>query len=214
MRPAGHPGWPESTAEESARDALGEIYRLHGRALALLTSLLQPIVARHCEALLRLLVPPGSKLVGSYQSASVLGQERVQISWERVIFPNASSIELAGMPGADPSGYVGFTDQIDHHSLQIFGTVLLMSTISAGQMVGHLTAFGSGTNSPYGYAPPSQWALTGEAACAGASGQFGQVGQQSLLQGMNRPPTLKIRAVYEFNVMVTRDLVLAGPYKG
>src|SRR6516225_9690260 len=26
--------------------------------------------------------------------------------------------------------------------------------------------------------------------------------------------TLKIRAGYEFNVMVTRDLVLAGPYKG
>ena len=45
-----------------------------------------------------LLVPQGSKLVGSYQSASVYGQERVQILWERLIFPNASSIELAGMP--------------------------------------------------------------------------------------------------------------------
>jgi type IV secretory pathway VirB10-like protein len=31
---------------------------------------------------------------------------------------------------------------------------------------------------------------------------------------MNRPPTLKIRAGYEFNVMVTRDLVPAGSYKG
>ena len=89
-----------------------------------------------------------------------------------------------------------------------------MSTISAGQMVGQLTAFGSGTYSPYGYAPPSQWALAGEAGGAGASGQLGQVGQQSLQQGMNRAPSLKIRAGYEFNVMVTRDLVLAGPYKG
>ena len=111
-------------------------------------------------------------------------------------------------------GYAGFTDQIDHHYLQTFGTALLMSTISAGQMVGQLTAFGSNTYSPYGYAPPSQWALAGEAAGAGASGQLGQVGQQSLQQGMNRPPTLKIRAGYEFNVMVTRDLVMAGPYKG
>jgi len=51
------------------------------------------------------------------------------------------------MPGADPSGYAGFTDQIDHHYLQAFGTALLMSTISAGQMVGQLTAFGSGTYS-------------------------------------------------------------------
>jgi len=51
-----------------------------------------------------LLVPQRSKLVGSYQSANLYGQERVQISWERLIFPNASSLELAGMPGAEQSG--------------------------------------------------------------------------------------------------------------
>ena len=47
-----------------------------------------------------LLVPQGSKLVGSYQSASAYGQERVQISWERLIFPNASSIELGRYAGS------------------------------------------------------------------------------------------------------------------
>jgi len=161
-----------------------------------------------------MLIPQGSKLIGSYQNASAYGQQRVQIAWQRLIFPNSSSIDLAGMPGADQSGYTGFSDQTDNHYLRAFGTAILMSTISAGQMVGQIASFGSGTYSPYGYAPPSQWALSAEAAGAGMSGQLGQVGQQSLQQGMNRPLTLTIRPGYEFNVIVTQDLVLAGPYKG
>jgi type IV secretory pathway VirB10-like protein len=161
-----------------------------------------------------LLVPQGSRLLGSYQNASSYGQQRVQIAWQRLIFPNTSSMDIAGMPGADQSGYTGFSDQVDNHYLRTFGTAMLMSTISAGQMVGQLTSFGSGTYSPYGYAPPSQWAMAGESAGAGISGQLGQVGQQSLQQGMNRPPTLTIRPGYQFNVIVTQDLVMPGPYKG
>jgi type IV secretory pathway VirB10-like protein len=161
-----------------------------------------------------LLVPQGSRLLGSYQNASAYGQERVQIAWQRLIFPNASSMDIAGMPGADQSGYTGFSDQVDNHYLRTFGTAILMSTISAGQMVGQISSFGSGMYSPYGYAPPSQWAMASEAAGAGMSGQLGQVGQQALQQGMNRPPTLTIRPGYQFNVIVTQDLVMPGPYKG
>ena len=160
-----------------------------------------------------LLIPQGTKLLGSYQNASASGQQRVQIEWQRLIFPDASSVDISGMPGADRNGYTGFSDQIDNHYLRTFGTAILMSTISAGQMVGQIASFGSGTYSPYGYAPPSQWALSAEAAGAGMSGQLGQVGQQSLQQGMNRGPTLTIRPGYEFNVIVTQDLVMPGPYK-
>ena len=64
-----------------------------------------------------LLVPQGSRLLGSYQNASAYGQQRVQIAWQRLIFPNTSSMDIAGMPGADQSGYVGFSDQVDNHYL-------------------------------------------------------------------------------------------------
>jgi hypothetical protein len=50
---------------------------------------------------------PG-KQIGSYQSASVYEKDRVPISWERLIFSNASSIELAGVAGADQRGYARF----------------------------------------------------------------------------------------------------------
>jgi len=33
-----------------------------------------------------------------------------------------------------------------------------------------------------------------------------------LSNGMNRPPTIEIRSGYQFNVMVTQDLVFPSPY--
>ena len=48
------------------------------------------------------------------------------------------------MPGADQSGYAGFTDQVNNHYLSTFGTAALMSLISAGQMVGQMATFGGG----------------------------------------------------------------------
>jgi type IV secretory pathway VirB10-like protein len=53
----------------------------------------------------------------------------------------------------------------------------------------------------------------GEMAGAGASGQFGGLGQQMAAQGMNHPPTIEIRPGYQFDVMVTEDLVFPGPFK-
>ena len=88
------------------------------------------------------LILQGSRLIGAYQNASAYRQQRVQIAWQRQIFPNTSSMNLLRMPGTDQSGYAGFSDQINNHYLATFGTAALMSLISAGQMVGQMTAFG------------------------------------------------------------------------
>src|SRR5208282_718803 len=96
------------------------------------------------------LIPQGSRLVGAYQNASSYGQQRVQIAWQRLIFPNTSSMNLPQMPGADQSGYAGFSDQVDHHYLATFGTAAVMSLISAGQSVGQMATFGGGASyGPY-----------------------------------------------------------------
>jgi len=162
-----------------------------------------------------LLVPQGSRLVGIYQNASTYGQQRVEIAWQRLIFPNTSSMNLPQMPGADQGGYAGFTDEVNNHYMRTFGTAALMSLISAGQMVGQMATFGGGgTYGPYGYSQPNQWAMASQTAGSAASGQFGSVGQQMIGQGMNRPPTIEIRPGYQFNVMVTEDLVFPAAYKG
>jgi len=162
-----------------------------------------------------LLIPQGSRLVGAYQNASTYGQQRVQISWRRLIFPNTASMDLPQMPGTDQAGYTGFSDQVNNHYLATFGTAALTSLISAGQVVGQMAAFGGGgTYGAYGYYQPNQWAMAGETAGSAASAQMGGVGQQMIGNGLNRPPTIEIRPGYEFNVTVTEDLAFPGPYKG
>ena len=160
-----------------------------------------------------ILIPQGSRLIGAYQNASSYGQQRVQIAWQRLIFPNTASMNLPQMPGADQSGYAGFSDQVDNHYLRTFGTAAVMSLISAGQMVGQMATFGGGASyGPLGYYQPNQWAMASQTAGSAASGQFGAMGQQMMGQGLNRPPTLEIRPGYQFDVMVTQDLVFPGPY--
>ena len=162
-----------------------------------------------------MLIPQGSRLVGAYQSAGSYGQQRVQITWRRLIFPNASSMDLPQMPGADQGGYTGFSDQVNNHYVATFGTAALTSLISAGQMVGQMAAFGGGgTYGAYGYYQPNQWAMAGEMAGSAGSAQMGALGQQMIGNGLNRPPTIEIRPGYQFNVMVTEDLGFPGPYKG
>lgn len=59
-----------------------------------------------------LLVPAGAKVVGVYDSRVVYGQSRVLVAWERLIFPDGSSISIGGMPGTDMGGYSGFSDKV------------------------------------------------------------------------------------------------------
>jgi type IV secretory pathway VirB10-like protein len=88
-----------------------------------------------------------------------------------------------------------------------------MSLISAGQAVGQMAAFVvGGTYGPYGYYQPNQWAMASQTAGSAASGQFGALGQQMIGQGLTRPPTIEIRPGYQFDVMITQDLVFPGPY--
>jgi type IV secretory pathway VirB10-like protein len=161
-----------------------------------------------------LLVPQGSRLIGDSGYASSYGQQRLQIGWKRLIFPDTSSIDLPQMPATDQAGLPGVTDQVNNHYLATFGTAALMSLISAGQQVGQMAAFGGGgTYGPYGYTQPSPFAMAGQQAGAGASAQLGAVGQESIRSGMNRPATIEIRPGYQFNVMVTEDLTFPGPYR-
>jgi type IV secretion system protein VirB10 len=91
-----------------------------------------------------LLIPQGSRLLGVYGNVSGNGQQRVQIAFRRLIFPDTSSMDLPRMPGSDQAGYAGLTDQVNNHYLATFGTASLISLISAGQMVGQMAAFGGG----------------------------------------------------------------------
>lgn len=143
-----------------------------------------------------LLIPAGAKLVGTYDSNVTLGQERALVGWQRIIYPDGSSISLDRMPGADVGGYAGFNDKVNNHYWRIFGNGLLLSVFSAGIQLSQPQA-SNGEN------------YNSSQIIAGALGQqMGQLGMQMAQRNMNIQPTLEIRPGYQFNVMVTKDIIL------
>ena len=60
---------------------------------------------------LYLLIPQGSRLIGKYDSRVAYGQDGVQVAWSRIIYPDASSVDLDGMMGLDSHGNAGLRDQ-------------------------------------------------------------------------------------------------------
>lgn len=151
-----------------------------------------------------LLVPKGSRLYGVYDSRVAMGQRRVLIAWQRVIFPDGSSVTLEAMPGASRDGMAGFQDQIDNHTLRIFGNAILMSLITGGMAYSLDTLDNSDSSDD----KPS---LQNEMGSALAT-QLGQASLQLLQQHMNLSPTLQIRPGYQFNIVLTRDLAFEAPY--
>jgi type IV secretion system protein TrbI len=150
-----------------------------------------------------LLIPQGARLIGLYDHQVVYGQERVLITWKRVIFPNATSLSLKdGMPGTDASGAAGFTDQVNHHLIRVFGNALLLSIISAGVQLSQIPSFGQGFTGP----------SAGNVLGAAVGQELGQTSNELIRRGINIAPTIEIRPGYAFNVMVTQDLVFPGPY--
>lgn len=150
------------------------------------------------------LIPQGSRLVGTYSSEVNYGQSRVLIAWQRIVFPDARAIDIGAMPGADSAGYAGFTDQVNNHYLRLFGSAFLMSAITAGISMSQDNAAGrAGGNRQ----------RASDAMSEALGQQLGQVTAQMIARNLNIAPTIEIRPGYRFNVIVTKDLAFARPYR-
>jgi type IV secretion system protein VirB10 len=111
------------------------------------------------------------------------------------------------MPGADMAGYAGYTDQINNHYLRIFGSAVLMSMITGG-MSYSMDALGTSSTGGMNSTPTLQDEM-GSALAA----QMGQATMQLLQKNLNIKPTLEIRPGYQFNIIVTKDMVFQKPYR-
>ncbi|MDD3760637.1 MAG: TrbI/VirB10 family protein [Acidithiobacillus sp.] len=152
------------------------------------------------------LIPAGSKLVGTYDSKILDGQTRVGVAWTRILFPNGTYMQLGGMPGADSRGYSGFHDEVDDHTWTIFKNALLLSLIDVGMSIASPTSTQTTTTGVTG----NMALQDGEQSLAQT---FGQAEAQMMQRDINIAPTITIRPGYDFNVMVTKDLVFPGPYR-
>jgi type IV secretion system protein VirB10 len=151
---------------------------------------------------LYLLIPQGSRLIGRYDSRISYGQDGVQVAWSRVIYPDASSVDLDGMLGLDSHGNAGLRDKVDHHYLRIVGFSVLTSMFTAAFNISQRTS-----QSALTYPSPAQTA-------GSAVGQeLSQTGAQITRRNLNVQPTIKVPAGYKFVVRVNRDILFEAPYQ-
>jgi type IV secretory pathway VirB10-like protein len=149
-----------------------------------------------------LLIPQGTRVIGVYDNQVAYGQSRVLIAWSRLLYPNGQSFDLEGQPGVDLAGMAGLHDLVDNHYMRIFGSALMFSMFGAlGQMSQPQQSNNNG-------------ALSNQQIIYGAVGtQLTQTGAQMVQKNMNIQPTLEIRQGAEFRILLTRDMVLPGPYR-
>lgn len=146
-----------------------------------------------------LLIPQGSRIVGTYSSNVAFGQEAVFVAWQRFIFPDGKTMDIGSMAGADSAGLAGFRDKVNHHYWRVFGSAFLMSLITAGVELsqddgsGEISRERSALNEALGQ-------------------QLGQAAAQLIMRNLNIAPTIEIRAGYRFNIMVSKDMVFNRPY--
>jgi type IV secretion system protein VirB10 len=146
-----------------------------------------------------LLIPQGTKIVGSYDSFVAVGQERALVAWRRLVFPDGMAIDLLGMSGADQGGYSGLGDQVNNHYFKIFGSALMLSLVGAGYQISQPQHEGR------------QFPSNQDIIAAEVGRQFAQVSNEIIRRNMQVQPTIEIRPGGRFNIMVNKDMVLE-PY--
>jgi type IV secretion system protein TrbI len=149
------------------------------------------------------MIPAGSRLVGEYNSNVTYGQNRVQVVWTAIYFPDASFIDLDRMPSHAADGAVGLKDQVDNHWKRVIGGVALSSVLAAGLQISQNRTNGSVLAYP----------SAGQEAGAAVGTQAAQLGEQITNRNLNIQPTLKIRPGEIFSVSVKKDMLFPGPYE-
>jgi len=147
-----------------------------------------------------LLIPQGSRLVGRYDSHISYGQDGVQVAWSRIIYPDASSVDLDGMAGLDAHGNAGLRSDVDHHYRALIGGMGLTSMFNAA------FAITQARNQSVLVINPAS------AAEAAVGAEVSETGSQLARRNLNRQPTIKVPAGYKFTVRVNRDILFEAPY--
>jgi type IV secretory pathway VirB10-like protein len=139
-----------------------------------------------------LLIPQGSRLIGSYDSVVAFGQKRALIVWQRIMLPDGSSMRIDNVLATDASGYAGLQDKVDFHTWALLKGVALATLLGVG----------------------SELTVSGESDLVQAIRQSSQqnisrAGDQFTSRNLNIQPTITIRPGANVRLVVHKDLIFA-----
>ena len=136
----------------------------------------------------RILIPRGSRLIGTYSNGVALGQSRAFIIWTRILRSDGVSVQL-GSPVTDPLGTAGLGGRVDTHFLRRFGAATLLSVVTSG--LDYLTRRNNTT------------------VVVTSPTQANQLASIALQRDIDLAPTIKVMQGTPIRVFVARDLDFA-----
>jgi type IV secretion system protein VirB10 len=143
-----------------------------------------------------LLIPQGSRLIGSYDSVVAFGQKRALVVWQRIILPNGSSIRIDNVPASDTAGYAGLADKVDVHTWQLLKGVVLSTLLGVGTEM----SFGGDGDLVRAIRESTQQSTS-------------RAGDQIVMRNLNIQPTIRVRPGWPLRIVVNKDIVFARPWQ-
>lgn len=147
-----------------------------------------------------LLIPQGTKLVGTYNSNISYGQSGLQVAWTKMIRPDGLIIELGNMPGTDEEGYSSVKGHVNNHPFQYLKALGLISLMS----IVNYEFLDFIENVPD--------ALLGNMASANMTAT-NQWGQEIINRAMDIQPTITIKPGSPINIFVSNEIRLPAVNK-
>jgi type IV secretion system protein VirB10 len=149
------------------------------------------------------LIPKGTRILGAYDSRVTFGQRRVLLVWNRLVFPNGATLDIAGSPGIDQAGYSGLSGKVSEHWGTMLKSALLASVFVAGAEVIYDSdsSGGAENKSPR------------DVAAESAAGAIIDMGSKLVDRAAGIQPTVTVRPGKRMAIFVQRDVVFPYPYE-
>jgi type IV secretion system protein VirB10 len=141
------------------------------------------------------LIPAGTRVVGEVRRVEGLGDQRLALSFHRMVMPDLYPVPLNHFRGLNQIGETGLRDKVNHHYLEVFGTSIALGAIAGLSEIGN--TYG-GVN---GISAMSQYR-------AGFTESMSASAMRILDRYTNILPTFTVREGTRVRIILTGDLML------
>jgi type IV secretion system protein VirB10 len=140
----------------------------------------------------QLLMPQGTRLIGTVQSVGSAQQRKMFVTFHRAVCPDGFSLDFDKYIGLDPLGTTGLATKVDHGYFQAFAAAAAIGGIGGLAQIGNN---GSVLN-------PSTEIRNG------ISEQMASEGEQILNHFLNRLPVITLKEGSRARVYIGRDILI------
>ena len=140
----------------------------------------------------QLLMPQGTRLIGTVQSVGNAQQRKIFVTFHRAVCPDGFSLDLDRYVGLDQIGTTGLATKVDHGYLMAFGAAAAVGGLGGLSQIG---------NNGSVLTPSTQLRN-------GISEQTAAEGEQVLNHFLNRLPVIRLKEGSRARVYIGRDILV------